>query len=156
MKYGLVVFLVLFVAAFSFGGSNPAFDSMKSLAGDWKGVGPDGKPFTVSYQVVSGGTVILERMNEEQMLTTYYLNGNDLMLTHYCMANNQPRMKAQAMNGKNLEFQFVDATNLTDANAGHMNGLVVTIEDADHIQENWAWSEMGKTESHAFKLERTK
>jgi hypothetical protein len=156
MKYGFVLFLMLFVAAFSFAGSNPSFDAVKSLAGDWKGTGPDGKPFTVSYQVISGGTVVMERQNEEQMVTMYYLDGNDLMLTHYCMANNQPRMKASAMNGKNLEFQFVDASNLADPGAGHMHGLILTIDDPNHIQEDWKWSAMGKMESHPFKLERVK
>jgi hypothetical protein len=153
MKVGFVLFLTLFVAAFSFAEGNASFDAIKSLAGNWKGIGPDGKPFTVTYQVVSGGSVVMERQNDEQMITMYYLDGNNLMLTHYCMANNQPRMKASEMNGKNLEFQFVDASNLSDG-AGHMHNMTLTMEDANHIQEDWKWSQMGKLESHAFKLER--
>ncbi|MCI0414966.1 hypothetical protein L0222_19490, partial [bacterium] len=90
------------------------------------------------------------------MVTTYYLDGDSVMLTHYCMANNQPRMKAGAQHGKAIEFRFVDATNLKSADAGHMHGMTFTVEDENHISQAWTWSDQGKTETHSFKLERVK
>lgn len=156
MKYAFVLVLTIALSSFLFAGTNPAFDSVKSLAGNWKGIGVDGKPFNVTFQVVSGGSTVMERMDEEQMVTMYYPDGEGVMLTHYCMAQNQPRMKATAMSGNTLQFQFVDATNLASVDAGHMHSMKLTVVDADHIEESWDWSDKGKTEAHAFKLERVK
>jgi hypothetical protein len=156
MKNVLALVFSFAIAVFCYAGSNPGFESMKSLAGNWKGTGPDGKPFTVTFEVISGGSVVLERMNEEQMVTTYYPDGDGVMMTHYCMSQNQPRMKSNGMDGNSLNFKFVDATNLATPDAGHMHGLVLTMQDADHIEENWTWNENGKSESHAFKLEKVK
>ena len=155
MKSILIIVVLLFTSV-CFAQTNPAFETMKSLAGEWKGTGHEGKPITVTYSVVSGGAAVLETMANPPMLTTYYLDGNSLMLTHYCMANNQPRMKAGAQQGKAIEFRFVDATNLKSADAGHMHDMTLTVEDANHIQQAWTWSDKGKTETHAFKLERVK
>lgn len=155
MKSILIV-VVLLCASVCFAQTNPAFETMKSLAGEWKGTGPEGKPVTITYEVVSGGTAVLETLANPPMVTTYYLDGDNLMLTHYCMANNQPRMKAGAQQGKAIEFRFVDATNLKSADGGHMHGLTLTVQDADHIQQQWTWSEKGKSASHAFLLERVK
>ena len=49
------------------------------------------------------------------MLTLYHRDGNRLVLTHYCMAGNQPRMQAKPFDaGANeLAFEFLDATDLT-------------------------------------------
>ena len=155
MKSILIVIVLLFTSV-CFAQTNPAFETMKSLKGEWKGTGHEGKPVSVSYTVVSGGTAVLETLADPPMVTTYYLDGDNLMLTHYCMANNQPRMKAGAQQGNAIEFSFVDSTNLKSADAGHMHGLTVTVKDADHLQQQWTWSEKGKTQTHAFELERVK
>ena len=152
----ILIIIVLLCASVCFAQSNPAFETMKSLAGEWKGTGHDGNSVTITYAVVSGGTAVLETMANPPMLTTYYLDGDSLMLTHYCMANNQPRMKAASQKGKVIEFRFVDATNMKSADAGHMKDMTLTVDDANHIQQAWTWSDKGKTETHAFKLERVK
>ena len=33
------------------------------------------------------------------MTTVYHLDGRDLVLTHYCMGGNQPRMRAKTTEG---------------------------------------------------------
>jgi hypothetical protein len=53
----------------------------------------------VSYQLISGGAAIMERImppNEPSMVSIYHLDGDKLMMTHYCSAGNQPRMQAEA------------------------------------------------------------
>jgi hypothetical protein len=79
--------------------SHPEFDKIKSLAGNWEGKETEGNPVHVRYKVVSGGTAVMESIlekSEAQMITVHYLDGDQLMLTHYCVANNQPRMRADA------------------------------------------------------------
>src|SRR5262249_25095171 len=77
------------------------FEALKKLAGDWVMVGKDGKPTDTvvsSIRVTSGGSAIQETLfpgGEKEMITMYHLDGADLILTHYCMLGNQPRLRAE-------------------------------------------------------------
>ena len=109
----------------------------------------NGKQQTVTWKVVSGGSAIMESLQEESMVTMYHLDNNHLMLTHYCAAQNQPRMQGQVSDdGKTFTFNFMDATNLASPTAGHMRKLVLTIQDKDHFSEQWFFSQGGKDDEH--------
>lgn len=129
--------------------AHQAFERLKSLAGRWEGTTSSGERNSVAYELASGGSVLLERLVEaeeghETMLTAFHLDGNRLMLTHYCTAGNQPRMAARRIDGDGIRFEFVDATNLPDPASGHMHGVVYRIQDADHFTSEWTWHENGK------------
>ena len=72
------------------------FDKMKKLVGDWKGKmkKPDGKTIdvSVSYKVISNGSVLIENSVEDgtDMLTTFKDRFGKLTATHYCALGNQP------------------------------------------------------------------
>lgn len=139
----------------------PGFEKLKSLAGEWQGQAPDGKAVIVSYQPVSGGNSVLETISpngEPGMATVYHLNGDKLMMTHYCSLGNQPRMSAQMAAGeiKNLNFTFVDATNLAKATDAHMHNLAFTFKDKDHLTQVWTLRKDGKDMPMTFTLERKK
>lgn len=141
----------------------PGFEKLKSLSGEWSAKTKDGKPVRVSYKVVSDGSALMEMLSmgkgEGDMVTVYHLDGDNLMLTHYCSAHNQPRMKAEAVSGevKTLDFAFLDATNLVSPEAGHMHRLVVSFQDKDHFTQEWTWREKGKDAfTEAFRFERKK
>src|SRR5437773_2191240 len=76
-----------------------AFDKLsKSLEGDWEGKGTKGWTEKSSYRTIATGSVIMEIFYgdkpSEWMATMYHMDGKRLMLTHYCMAKNQPRLVA--------------------------------------------------------------
>lgn len=79
-----------------------AFEKLKGLAGTWQAVGTDGKKKRTTYELVASGSTLLERYVDEgmpsgsEMITLYHLDGGRLVLTHYCMAGNQPRMEASS------------------------------------------------------------
>jgi hypothetical protein len=134
-----------------------AWDKLKNLAGEWEGKTPDGKTVTVSYRLVSNESALVETLSPpgEEMVTVYHIDGDSLMLTHYCAANNQPRMRATPSAGvKELTFKFVDATNLQSPSAGHMAGLTLTFEDDNHIAQKWTWVENGQQKDQVFRLTR--
>jgi len=121
----------------------------------------NGKPATVTYTLVSDNSALLERLamgGESEMVTIYHPDGDHLMMTHYCSAHNQPRMRSQtvAAESKNITFDFVDVTNLSASDAGHMRKLVVTFEDKDHFTQEWTWREKGKEMTVVIHFERKK
>ena len=128
-----------------------AFAKLQSLAGTWEGTATDGSKSRVQYEVIAGNSAVVERFvndkmgAENAMVTVYYLDGGRLLLQHYCMAKNQPRMKAESINaGNELRFEFLDATGLPSPQAGHMHNATIHFIDADHISQEWQFFENGK------------
>jgi hypothetical protein len=124
-----------------------AFSRLKTLVGEWEAETQMGKVH-VSYELVAGGTSLLERESGDKMpvmLTLFHVDGDRLLLTHYCMAGNQPRMQAKRFDASagDLEFQFLDATNLTPG-AGHMHNARFHFVDSRHFQAEWQFYENGK------------
>ncbi len=127
-----------------------AFEKLKSLAGDWEGKSTNGWTERVSYRVISGGSVLMELSfgahPNEWMATMIHPDGDRLILTHYCVAKNQPRLVATDISTdlKTITFEFLDGTNLPTRNKGHMDKVVFKIEDPDHFRSHWTWYQDGK------------
>lgn len=137
----------------------PAFNKMKSLEGVWEGTTPEGKPVRISYKVVSEGSAVMETIDHDStgafMVTMYHLDGDRLMMTHYCSAGNQPRMRLVLSTPTALTFEMFDATNLASQNDAHMRKLVITWTDNNHISSDWTMSKDRRDAHHGiFKLER--
>lgn len=163
--------LLVIVAAMGMGGAKPkpqkpagraakAFERMKSLVGAWEGKHSD-TPVSVSYELVSGGTCLMERLTSPDtadMVTVYHLDGDTIMCTHFCGAGNQPRMrfKPSSDDPKAFAFRFVDVTNLASPKAGHMQNLTVTLVDDEHFTQDWTWNDGGKDATEKFRYSRKK
>jgi hypothetical protein len=129
-------------------GASAAFARLKALVGEWEANTPSGKAH-LTYELTGGGTALVERESADQMpgmLTVYHLDGDRLILTHYCMAGNQPRMQASSFNPDTgeLQFQFLDATNLASPGAGHMHDARFRLVDNNHLETEWQFYENGK------------
>lgn len=138
-----------------------SLSSLKVLVGEWKGTDTDGKPHKVAYALSSGGTSLTETLtppDNPAMTTMYYSDGDQLMLTHYCSLNNQPRMRTNGVKEgeKTFTFMFVDATNLTNPTDVHMHQLVIDLKDHDHFTQTWTLSKAGKDVPKVFSFERMK
>jgi hypothetical protein len=139
--------------------SKADFERMKSLEGVWEGQGPDGKLERVSYAVVSAGSVVMETIDHADMggmmVTMYHLDGDRLIMTHYCSVGNQPRMRMVSSTKSDMTFEMFDATNLASNKDAHMRKLVISWTDKNHITADWTMSKDGRDEHHGvFKLER--
>lgn len=84
------------------------------------------------------------------MVTMYYVDGDHLMLTRYCMANNQPTLRAARFSPGTgtLTFDFVKASNLTNSHTGHMHHVVFHFVDNSHMSQEWTFR---KDQKDAFK-----
>jgi hypothetical protein len=126
--------------------ANPGFEKLKSLVGEWKGKMKEGEEVKTTYRLVGADSAIEEYLSHGNMVTIYHPDGSRLMLTHYCAAQNQPRMRAAAFKSGDdtLKFSFVDATNMSGPNAQHMHNLAFTFRDADHFTQEWTLYDGGK------------
>src|SRR5262245_18380667 len=96
-----------------------AFARLKALAGTWSAPAADGKQATTTVELKASGTVLVERYANPalpgggHMITAYHLDGPALVLTHYCIANNQPTLRATAFDVSTgeIQFEFVSARN---------------------------------------------
>jgi hypothetical protein len=129
-----------------------AFAQLKSLAGNWESKTAKGGTAHIRYEVVSGGSAVVEHFDSDDlgpgnaMVTVYYLDGDRLQLTHYCMAHNQPHMQAESFDNASgeLRFAFVNATGLSGPEAGHMHNATFRFIDAEHFSTDWQFYEGGK------------
>jgi len=141
--------------------STPAFDQLKSLAGEWEGKMTEGQSTKLIYKVVSNGSVLMEHMQpgkEAEMITMYSLDGDRILVTHYCSAGNQPTMQTPpltAATGK-YDFSFVRASGMKTPDEGHMVALSLSIPDKDHLSQTWTFLDSGKAASHTFTYTRVK
>jgi hypothetical protein len=123
---------------------------MKTLAGSWEGhittspAAPeiDGKLMQVSLRVTSMGNALMHEMTgpgrPDDPITMMYLDGDRLMLTHYCDAGNRPRMTGKGSpDGKTIDFEFLDVAG--SMKYGHMHHAVFTPVDANHHTEDWTF-----------------
>lgn len=125
-----------------------AFARLKTLVGEWTAETEMGKARLV-YELIAGGTALVERETAEkmpEMLTVYHFDGDRLILTHYCAAGNQPRMLATGFDAKSreLQFRFLDATNLASKDAGHMHDVNIRFVDDRNLITEWQFHENGR------------
>jgi hypothetical protein len=150
-----------------------SFDQLKTLASTWQGNvtvdppmdGINGSNIQVTMHVDSRGNSLVHEMKDpassgdptkfDHPVTMFYIEGDRLILTHYCDAGNRPRMAARnSADGKTVEFDFLDVSGSNDY--GHMHHAVFTIIDANHHTEDWTYMMPGDKPMHAhFDLKRT-
>ena len=158
-RIAITLLLVLATsAAFAASAAQKSFEELKSLDGSWEGKAPDGQTVQVAYRVTGNGSAVMSEIKgHADMISMFNLDGERLLMTHYCGAGNQPRMVASTSpDGKTLTFDFLDATNLASPDDGHMTRLVLSMPDANHHTEEWIYSDHGKQEKKVFELWRKK
>ena len=169
-----VALMSLSTVAFAQSDGQKSFDKLKTLAGSWEGhvtvVPPqpemDGTLTQVSLRVTSRGNALVHEMKEagtpddptryDHPVTMLYLDGDRLLLTHYCDAGNRPRMTGKvSADGKTVEFDFLDVAGGNQY--GHMYHAVFTVIDANHHIEDWTYMMPGDKPVHArIDLQRAK
>lgn len=137
-----------------------AFERIKKLEGTWHAKSTKGWEERQQFRLIAKGTAVASQSMPASsadaskgdtspnapMLTVFHMDGDHLLLTHYCEAGNQPRMIATAFadGGRTVRFAFLDATNMASRTTGHMHAVVITFVDDHHFNEQWSWYENGK------------
>jgi hypothetical protein len=133
------------------------FAKMKELAGEWTNKA-EGQ--AVIYRVMSKGKSVMEILyagTDHGMVTMYYLDGDDLVATHYCAQGNQPRFKLdpKASRASKLVFDFAGGTNLDPVKDTHMHAQRFTLVDTNHLTvERDAYEDGRKSHTHQVEFTR--
>jgi hypothetical protein len=145
--------------------ASAAFDKLRSLTGEWEGTfawsgarNASGK-MAAQYYTTGNGSSLVENLIREgvpSMTSVYHMDGDDLRMTHFCAAQNQPRLKASTIDPDAITFSFVDITNLRSPTAGHVHGLEVRFLEADHITLKFHFKGDGKDSDELIDLRRRK
>jgi hypothetical protein len=165
----LVLLAAAGLAASEAPGAKPAasLDRFKALAGEWVAA-EDGEMFkkgdlVARYAVTASGTAVVETVfpgSQHEMVTVYHADGADLVLTHFCMEGNQPRMRAKAPKGARFDFAYEGGTNIDPKRSRHMNSAWLEILGSDEIRSEWTELAEGKTvfvaKSHLVRKDKTR
>jgi hypothetical protein len=131
-------------------GAEAAFERLASLEGSWEARSTQGWEGTGTIERIAGGSALLMRSlvdphEGQTMATLVHLDGDRLLLTHYCVAGNQPRLEAKTISadGARIEFEYRDGTNLPSRDHGHMDRVVMELRDPDSYTTQWTWYQDG-------------
>ena len=161
LVYGFLGLVGWCGSLFAQSNANAVFDKFRALSGDWEGtVAWSGQPpnkVGAHYYLTGNRSAVVEDLTND-MTSVYYLDGSDLRMTHFCVAQNQPRLKADAFghNNGSVSFSFVDITNLRSPSAGHVQGLDVEFLASDHIKLQFHFVAAGKERDELLDLRRKK
>jgi len=160
LRAGAILLLILTsTSLFAQSDAQRVLDRFKSMAGTWEGKSSDGDERQVSYRVLAGGRAVMGESHDgnDDMTSMIYLDGDRLLMTHFCPAGNQPRMTARiSADLKMVSFDFLDVTNLSAPTAGHMHRAVYFFSDEDHYIEEWTWKREGKEARFHYEMQRKK
>jgi hypothetical protein len=141
-------------------------ERLRGLAGEWEGTyvwtgaRHDSGTMRVSYSLTGNGTAVVENLMTEStpsMTTIYHLDGADLRMTHFCGANNQPRLKATTIDEAQgiVQFSFVDATNL-QVSPAHVDGFEIQLLPDDRLVLTFSFIGSGKSSLERIELKRVR
>ena len=103
------------------------FERLGKLAGTWSGTTSNGKTQHVNFRSTAAGSVLVETWTlggGRESMTLYALDGERLLVTHYCPQGNQPRLQYTGMDDAGrAQFRFVDGTNLHVPGRSHQQAF---------------------------------
>jgi len=128
-----------------------AFERFKALAGEWVAA-EDGEmakkgDLVARYAVTAAGSAVVETIfpgTSHEMVTVYHADGPDLVLTHYCVEGNQPRMRARNAGSSRFDFAYDGGTNIDPGRDRHMHSASVELLGPDEIRSVWTELAEGK------------
>ena len=142
-----------------------ALDQLKTLAGNWEGTFEWTGARTASgsmkatYYTTGNDSALVENLiteNAPVMTSVYHFDGADLRMTHFCGAQNQPRLKAGQIDlaKGSIDFDFVDITNLRAPDAPHVRGLEMRLIDPNRLRITFLFQSGDKESRENIVLKR--
>ncbi len=129
------------------------FGKLKAMEGSWRAEAAEAlegeaggeeptEPGTHDFRASANGTVVMEVMSPgtpHEMINMYHMDGEDLVLTHYCAGGNQPimRLDRKGLADGRIEFDFVGGTNLDPAVDMHIHSTTFEFGEDGSMASTW-------------------
>lgn len=119
------------------------------LPGTWHAKSTKGWESETRFHCMAADSVLVEDDPQgdpaDAMLSCITMDGDRLLLTHYCHAGNQPRLVADlaSATATAITFRFLDGGNLASRDVGHMDEMRLVIDGPDRVCEQWQWYQDG-------------
>ena len=109
--------------------------------------------------LTSGGSALVETLfpgSDHEMLSVYHMDGDALVMTHYCMLQNAPQMRAQASSDPDtIAFECEGGASIEDCREPHMHEGKFELVDRDTVLSAWTMYDQGEpVEEKTFTLRR--
>jgi hypothetical protein len=133
--------------------SGLAFERLRSLVGTWETIDKGTKrPGVATYTLTGGGKVLIEVMGG--MATAYHFDKGTLVLTHYCGAGNQPRMRGKTVDndGRRIAFEMYDITNHPNPDSYYSSALDIRFAEDGTVELSYRGMTAGRESSQTFRL----
>jgi hypothetical protein len=129
-----------------------AFKFLQSLTGDWQRSGDEhdhaGGSNSVTFRPTAAGSAVMETMfagEPMEMISMYHMDGDKLLLTHYCALQNAPIMRFEKSDKPGeIKFVFHGGTNFDPKVDPHVHEGVMRIKDADTLESSFVAYSNGK------------
>lgn len=157
----LIVFLIVVLTKAAIADAAISLQDLAFLQGNWKiekPVDEREENFRLRYHFISRDSALVEVYGDPQKQTTetiIHADTNRLMATHYCARGNQPRLIATEKQNNQIQFRFLDITNLKNPKDPHMVSMTFRFIDKNKIQKEEVYKVNGKEESSTMTLVAT-
>jgi hypothetical protein len=122
---------------------------LTTTSGDWVsgsaqhehgGAAPAGNRGVVSVKTKAAGSAVVHTYAQGtpgEMETVFHMDGDQLLLTHYCALQNAPVLKFVKTNKPGeLRFEFLGGTNFDPAIDAHLHESTFVIKDKDTVEQS--------------------
>lgn len=115
------------------------FEQLKTLAGNWRSSDPSSQT-SVEIKPIANGSALVETWTmspTRRSMTVYTLDGDRLLVTHYCPQGNAPRMVYAFTDVSGAHhFKFLDGANLQNAKGSHEHAFWIRKDSTGTITRN--------------------
>lgn len=160
LLFGLLLFVIPTANAAELADSD-RFENLSSIGGEWQARTDSGHDLRISYAPTARGTVLVETWQagtRGETMSMIHRDGDRVMATHYCGQGNQPRLILRKGDENDFVFEYLDASNLANADASHLVRLQFTINKdgtLDRIETYRGAGDEETTRLHLQRVERT-
>ena len=132
--------------------AGPGLEALDKFLGTWVVADEEGNPTEEVMSEVrktAGGSAVMEILmpgTPSEMVTMYYMDGDQLKLTHYCACTNHPILAASVNAEGNLRFDCTGrGENFAEcATTQHMHDAVYRFEGKDKVHTAWRMMDGGE------------
>ena len=129
-----------------------AFEFLKTLTGNWDRSGDahdhGGDSHGVTFRNTAAGSSVMETIfpgEDMEMISIYHMDGDSLLMTHYCALQNAPILKFEKSDKPGeIKFVFHGGTNFDPKVDPHVHEGVLRVKDANTVESSFVGYSNGK------------